>query len=113
MALAYFALVSITVAGFVLNGKNVKRQATHDAAVQRCMASRPVLSKVSRHFLGVNELAAGRVQDLRDALAASPRGDPLVPARQNALQRALKAQRDIAAASGLPVPTIAQCHDLP
>lgn len=111
MVIAYLGLVSVTVAGFVVSGRTVKKQATREAAVQRCLASRPTLRAVSQHIKGVNSLAQVFVTNAGAVVASTPRSDPAFKTRVANLARAQKALKDISAVQGFPVPTIAQCRN--
>lgn len=109
MFLAYVGLVAAVVAGFVINSNNLKRDAARDAAVARCLTSRPQLLRISRHLHGVTELADVLVTNSTAALEATPRSDPQYEPRLANLRRLVAAQSDIHAVRELPVPTVAQC----
>lgn len=113
MVIAYLGLVAITVTGFVISGQTVKKQATREAAIQRCIANRPTLRAFSTHLQGVNSLAEVFVKNSRALLDSTSPTDPQFSTRLANLARAEEARKDIAAVRDFPVPTKAECRAAP
>jgi hypothetical protein len=106
--------------GWTTNARTIRDEAVRaaetraaaDAAVARCMTSRPQLQRVSRHVLGVNEFAAVLVENSARTLEATPRSDPQYAVRKTNLLRLIQARKKIKAVSGFHVPSVAECRSL-
>ncbi len=110
MVLAYLGLVAVVAFGFSLYAKTLKRDTARQAAVARCLTSRPQLERISKHLHGVNLLADVLVTNTRASVTATPLSDPQRRSRLANLHRIEQARSDIAAVDRLPVPTVAQCQ---
>lgn len=106
--------------GWTTNARTVRDEAVRtaetrariDAAVARCMTSRPQLKRVSEHVLGVNQFAAVLVENSARTLAATPRSDPQYAVRKENLHRLIEARKKIKAVRGFHVPSVAECRSL-
>lgn len=111
MAVAYMALVAITVLGFVWNGTTVKQDAVNKAQTERCISTRPTLLQVSRGFSGVKQVAKILVLNSAALVASTPVGDPQRAVRVANLRRIIYAREEVAALPDFPVPTVDQCKN--
>lgn len=124
MAIAYFGLVFVIVALYVLNAKaahveakaaaeqaaiTLRQRTEAETTYRACVASITELSRISQHLGGVNDLAAAVLENTGRALNATPRTDPLYPVRAGNFERLENAVADIAAIDRLHVPTIREC----
>jgi hypothetical protein len=112
MALAYFGLVLTFVTVTRINNEAVKRDAARTAAVNRCIASRPNLAKISRHLGGVNDLAKLIVANRKTEVLRTPPGDPRRQVSLENLRRSKEALKKIAAIDRLKVPSLTECQAL-
>lgn len=120
MVIAYVAVVFLGSAAYVVNARTLRDEAVRvaetraakDAAVARCLSSRPQLQRVSKHVRGVNEFAVTVVENSARVLDATPRSDPQYQVRRTNLISLIKAREKIKAVSGFHVPTVADCHQL-
>jgi hypothetical protein len=110
MAIAYIALAAITITGFVWNSRTVKKEAVTRAAIDRCLAQRPILKNFSEHVKGVNQLANILVQNSQALIAQTRPSDPQYLVRVANLERLERARNKVAALKSLPVQTEAQCR---
>jgi len=110
MVLAYLGLVAVVAFGFSLYARTVKRDTARQAAVARCLASRPQIQRISKHLHGVNLLADVLVTNSRASAEATLPGDPQRLSRLANLHRLEQARSDIAAIDSLPVPSVARCN---
>lgn len=90
--------------------RTAEAQSSKNAAVARCMESRPILMKFSRHVQGVNDGFVTLVTNSRKTIAQTPTSDPEYGVRVANLHRLLAAMRKVAALPGFPVPTKAKCR---
>lgn len=112
------AIIALTAYSYTINARTLRdeairtaeTQSAKDAAVARCLTSRPQLMRISRHVSGVNDLAAILVVNSGKVLEATPSSDPQYAIRVANLRRLIRAQHKIAAVNAFPVPTVAQCR---
>jgi hypothetical protein len=98
--------------GWTTNARTIRDEAVRaaetraaaDAAVARCMTSRPQLQRVSRHVLGVNEFAAVLVENSARTLEATPRSDPQYAVRKTNLHRSDPGPQEDQGGQRLPRP---------
>lgn len=110
MAIAYLALVAITVTGFVSYGRTVKQAAVNKAQVERCVATRPTLAQINHGFGGLKDVSRILVVNNATIVSLTPRDDPQFNARLANLRRLIFAREQVAALPDFPVPTVAQCR---
>lgn len=113
MVLAWFAIAFLMVAGYRLSVRTAQEQATReaasDAAVARCIASIPVLTKVNLFFEGERDLALTLLENSRANLSVTPMSDPVRATRVRNLRRLEAAYGKVAAIDKFPVPTEMGC----
>lgn len=105
--------------GWMINSRTIRdeairaseAQSAKTAAVARCVESRPLLRKFSRHVRGVNEFTLTIVGNSEAVLEQTPRSDPQHDVRSANLRRLINARNKIAALPGFPVPTLSECRD--
>lgn len=120
MVIAYIGLVGVVVYGYTLNARTLRDEAirqaelsaAHEAAVARCLGSRPQLMRVTRFVEGENDLAETLVQNSAAALEATPGDDPQYATRKANLVRLIRARENVKAIASFPVPTVAQCRKM-
>lgn len=113
-----FALIAISAYSYALNARTLRdeavreaeQQSAKNAAVARCLDSRPVLARFSRHVSGVNDLISILVLNSGKTLESTQTSDPQFLIRVANLRRLIRAQHKIAAVDKFPVPTVAQCR---
>lgn len=124
MVIAYFGLASVTVFVLFLSARiaqdeartariqavrEAEQRAAKDAAVARCLSSRPQLRRISQHVAGVNEGFTILVLNSSAVLSQTPRSDPQYAIRRANLHRLIRAREKVLAIKAFPVPTVAQC----
>lgn len=118
MVIAYLGLTFTVAAAFTLNSRTLRdeaireaeAQSAKDAAVARCLASRPQTRRISKHVLGVNQAFTVLVQNSAAILAQTPKTDPTYKVRRANLHRLVKARENVKAITSFPVPTVAECR---
>lgn len=112
------AVISVAAWSVQINARTLRDEAIRtselqsakQAAVARCLASRPQLMRISQFVSGVNDLSAMLVLNSGKALEATPVSDPQFRIRVENLRRLVRARHKISEVSGFPTPTVAQCR---
>lgn len=86
-----------------------ERQAARNAAVARCLSSRPALRKINGFVAAVRQLHEVIDENSRTVLQATPRSDPTYQARRRAYVRVHETLPAIETLR-FPVPTEAECR---
>lgn len=112
--LAYVFLLALTAYGWTINARTLQEEsrskAAKAAAVQACIQGRPEIEKISRHVVGVNQLALVLVENNAAVVNSTPHSDPQYRVRLNNLRRLIRARENVKAISSFPVPTVAECR---
>lgn len=124
MIVAYIGLAAMTLAGWNLSARiaqdeaqtariqavrEAETRAAKDAAIARCLSSRPQLRRVSEFVGGVNDGFTILVLNSAAVLNQTPRSDPQYQIRKANLHRLIRAREKVLAIKAFPVPTVAQC----
>lgn len=119
ISVAWLGVVVVATLGYAINARTLRDEAirtaeansAREAAVARCMASRPQLLAISRHVDGVNDLATILVKNSAALVDATPKWNPDYKVRLRNLRRIVRAREKVKAISSFPVPTKAECQD--
>lgn len=118
MVIAYFA-IAWTIAWLALVYSRTLRdeaireaeaRSAREAAVARCLESRPQTARVSQFVQGVNEGFTILVLNSAAVLNQTPRSDPQYRIRKANLRRLIAAREKVLAIKAFPVPSVAECR---